>query len=802
MFKFVTSSIIVVLFTACGTKYTIPNLYETNKTSKIVKPKNYEKVQTAFKNSKLNQAKSSQWLDSTKPIELNIIGPVYKNPIEKQSIAYKKLSALIKKISKDPKLLDKLSGKNLSQYFSKINYTPYKLASDEDAKFNAVYDKRYDDKEQLVSILRQTNAAGIDKSERTLALWINPEELKENKYTLEGFKTVKTDTKERNAHYYHLTKTNSKGEDNQEIVNALLMLLQDSIPEYVSIDRADMLKDGESFRIIYDNPDATATGEVYKFTIKNELDKLKEKLDKSTDKKEVKQLQEDIKTLESSRQWRTFQTKQLMYTTPVSQETINLLKEYDYIQTAHTYNRLTVETTKEISQALNISLADPYIMTVFEQYRVLLNQLGIYVGDVSPKGKAYYLVGMDRFKNDEDRMNSENRFLMAYDLQDSTGLNDSEKVIEKKQYGQYFGLSNSGINIFDKIYQDIYSQLGKPIKIVKDLYGLHIGNKKFSYLVEDKNEISICDINKNKECQVVQLQINDTYKNLVNKTALSPDEKTIYFLGFNNQNQYIIQSYDILTNTKLLERNHSTNFTSVPIMNSATLPYYQSIFKISPNGEMISVQVSGDKTKVFDTANFKELAQLPTGIFKFSHDSKYIAISYPYKSDGFIISIHHKCEIYESRNFKLLNTYIADPKYRQKSGDLVGAMPEYFDTKNNLLFINHNKRIVSWNYEAGSTKESYTARKDIVESFAMINTISENKRYIIYLVPKSSTSLKISLFDTKHNQFVYDIDLSSVFAVDMGSKMVFIKDNHLILKLDEAIKIYDLSVLKVLGDEF
>ena len=58
-----------------------------------------DNIKLAFENSKKVYTSNSRWFDRVEPLELTIIGPVYKNPGEKETVAYKKLSALLHRLN-------------------------------------------------------------------------------------------------------------------------------------------------------------------------------------------------------------------------------------------------------------------------------------------------------------------------------------------------------------------------------------------------------------------------------------------------------------------------------------------------------------------------------------------------------------------------------------------------------------------------------------------------------------------------------------------------------------------------------
>ncbi|MDA7817993.1 hypothetical protein N9A28_07370 [Sulfurimonas sp.] len=600
------SFIIAVLLTIVGCGGGAPKVSQQQ--AQIKKPANYEKVQAAFKDSLNVYNSHSRWYQDKEQLELTIVGPVYKNPIEKESKAYKKLATLLKKIAKDKTILDKLSNSDISKRYSKVNYVPYKLGSQEDATFSAVYEQRLDSKDKLTQTLQQLGGNGVDRVGQTLAIWINSDDLKNNMYTLEGYKTVKNSTKNRNSAYYHLSKAKSNGTNNQEIINAVLATLQLSIPEYVAIDRKDMLKQGETFRIITDNPDGTATGKVYKFDIESEVDNLNEEKAKTTDLNKLKELDRQIVAVKASKAWREYETKQLLYTTPVNQEDINVLNKYKYTNTTKTFNQLTTTDANEISKALHYALPDPFLMVTFEQYRMLLNQLEMNIGGIDNVLKAHYIRGINAKESKEKLSNNVSDALydfslnipiiqyvtighMAYDaLDDAEAVN---RIVEDKQYSYFFGCSkhnvkNEGLQLINKV------------NLANIDFGLVLrenNNDEFIYTAINKDETLIFTVNKKKNGQqigylkdVLTMRTLQEFHNLpkINrvfefKTFSRKMYQKIQF-GANNHTVLLftgrnIELYDLKQNKVV--RTFSNGGEDVKFM------------KVSPNGKYLLAGLSG-----------------------------------------------------------------------------------------------------------------------------------------------------------------------------------------------------------------
>ncbi|MDA7816723.1 WD40 repeat domain-containing protein [Sulfurimonas sp.] len=735
--------------------------------AQIKKPANYEKVQAAFKDSLNVYNANSRWFQDKESLELTIIGPVYKNPIEKESEAYKKLATLLKKIAKDKTLLDKLSNSDMSKRYSKINYVPYKLGSSEDATFSAVYEQRLDSKDKLTQTLQQLDGNGVDRVGQTLAIWINPQDLKNNMYTLEGYKTVKNSTKNRNSAYYHLSKVKSNGTKNQDIVNAVLATLQLSIPEYVEIDRKDMLKQGETFRIITDNPDGTATGKVYKFDIETEVDKLNEKKKQTTDQNQIAKLDKQIKAVKASKAWREYETKQLLYTTPVSQEDINVLNRYKYISAKNIFNQLTTTDAKEISKALRYALPDPFLMVTFEQYRVLLNELGIYVGDISQVMKAYYLKGVNKLEAEKA-----NEVLFAEVYLTMVGVNlykEMNQVKEKEQIASFYPtsfnlLDNNGLKL---AVTKQMKQLGK-----ERLYINHDENRLDYVFADDgiyykpssEDNLYICNEENNFQCRVHSLKLGENIGKV--KIRVSPDNKYLY-ISVPNKN--LLHVYDNNT-LKLIFTKHidihmflaSKNGQLHIVTNNNTLytldiKKKKNIFqqylglekvrkiKFSRHKRYLSI-IKEKNILIYDSVKNKILGDIngnsSYGVV-FSDDEDLITSA----PDKYTRNVYKLPSLEQLSNFKLPEKY-----YDSWNGNY--NIPLYFDENNQLLIQIKSNMIISWDYKNNKIVTTDLIKFDsLSKGYLSIN--EDKKRYIRFIVRHSIMIHKLVLYDKKLKRYFF-----------------------------------------------
>ena len=231
------------------------------------------KVSQGFDKAEDLKQSHSKWYDREEKLPLTIIATAYINPEVLDTKEYKLYTGLVKKIAKNPKLLGDVSKK-----YSSVKYVNYLKNSEAKRKFIAAYKNRFNDKEVLTDILRPDN----ETPSQELLIRINYDELKKGNLTIEGYKTVKEKNKKRNSYYYVLRKVNysklSKEKQKEAIYDSLVTILQLSIPEYVSINRDKLIKKDKALRFLKANGDGTYTGEVWKFSLDNEIKKVKDEI--------------------------------------------------------------------------------------------------------------------------------------------------------------------------------------------------------------------------------------------------------------------------------------------------------------------------------------------------------------------------------------------------------------------------------------------------------------------------------------------------------------------------------------------
>jgi WD40 repeat protein len=270
--KLLKLAVILFLFIGCANDTQTAKINVVKKDAKVTTIQ--QKVAKAFNNAQTLKKEHSKWFDRDEKVPLTIIATAYIDPKAPRTKEYQLYKAYAKIIAKNPSIL----GKEISSKFSSIKFVDYSKSEKAKNKFNASYNYRYKNKKILTDILRPDT----EKPSAEILIRLNYEELKKGNLTIEGYKTIKQKNLKRNSYYYTLRKVNynklSQKEKQQAIFNSIKAVLQLSIPEYVSIDRKKLIKDGEVIRFITQNSNGEYNGEVWRYTVDDRIKKVKEKL--------------------------------------------------------------------------------------------------------------------------------------------------------------------------------------------------------------------------------------------------------------------------------------------------------------------------------------------------------------------------------------------------------------------------------------------------------------------------------------------------------------------------------------------
>ena len=303
-----------IFFVGCGSS-------SLNLTKEQYIKKNIEK-------SKEMQKKYSKWSDDEK-IPLTIVAVGYVNPEIKKTKEYKRYKNVLNLLNKNSTALDSVLGFKLSDKFYPIKVVDFEKG-DNLLKFNAAYDKRFDNKDVLTDILRPTN----EHPSAEILFRINYNKLQNGVLQIEGYKTIKRKGKKRNSYYYYLVKNNySKLNDKKQkeaVLQSISAAMQLSIPQYVSIDRKKLLAQRKPLKILTQLNNKKFEGKIYK--AKNQL-------------------------INS-------QTKEIFFTTPLTEEDLEILYKNKYVS-FNNDSDLNKTQINEIITALNRKLLDPTLDSLF-----------------------------------------------------------------------------------------------------------------------------------------------------------------------------------------------------------------------------------------------------------------------------------------------------------------------------------------------------------------------------------------------------------------------------------------------------
>jgi hypothetical protein len=243
------------------------------------------KVNEAFSNALKIQESRSSWYDNRQEaVPLKIVTTAYVHPNVKKLPEYAYLNQLAKLVGSNKGQLDvfveqkvssnKLtaffkSDKKLSESFSAITVNDYDSNNVFQDKLSAAFRFQKSDKDSLNDALREYSAPGIEQIGAEIVFGIDYDEYQKGNLTLFGYKTIKDTTHERNSYFYTLTKKDyaklSDNEKKEAVLNGFLTALQLSIPEYVSIDRNNLVDATKPLYVMRKVSEINYQGEIYKY---------------------------------------------------------------------------------------------------------------------------------------------------------------------------------------------------------------------------------------------------------------------------------------------------------------------------------------------------------------------------------------------------------------------------------------------------------------------------------------------------------------------------------------------------------
>jgi len=278
----------VLFIISCSTPKTpTSNLLVANKEGVQLQ----HKVNQAFEDAPLLQEKHSKWYNREEKLPLTIVTTAYIDPATTKTKEYYAYKKLIQKIAKNPALL----GEEFNAKYTSIKFVDFAKSADAQRKFQAAYNLQRDDKEKLSDILQPDQ----EHPSQELLLFLDLEELNKGHLTIRGYKSVKQKNKERNSYFYTLKKQNyanlSTKEKNQALINSLKTALRLSIPEYVSVDRKQLLKTEQPLRFVVPNGDGSFHAEVWRYGIDNQAKSISAQISTLQGEKSHLQEQQQLK---------------------------------------------------------------------------------------------------------------------------------------------------------------------------------------------------------------------------------------------------------------------------------------------------------------------------------------------------------------------------------------------------------------------------------------------------------------------------------------------------------------------------
>jgi hypothetical protein len=538
------------------------------------------KVKQAFSRSTEASSERAKWFDRSEAVDLTIIGPVYDDVTFIDNALYQKFYGLLEKISADKTTLDRLGHGKISDRYRSITFIPYRVGSPESEKINAVYANRLYDKDQLNDVLRSYTSK---KDYQEMSIAINSNALANGLFALEGYKTVRYGAKKQNSHYYNLIKPDVKRVENQIIIDALLTILKLPIPEYISIERNDIMGK-TALKIVNPNTDGSHTATVYKMQTDLEIEKLnvlrtKELEATPSDAVTInKKYDEYVANIRKSEQWITYQTRQLLHTTPMSQGGMDTLYQHHYLDRSYDANKLLPSQAERIGFVMGTQLPDFYLTLSYDLYKTKLNSFGVNIASVKKIVDTYYVKGEKLTQHEqsaESKASVSNFFrgfanvtlsLMARSSMPVFDSIDVEytSIKEDLQEGPFYPVSQfayAGIGL-KKIYQAQMGAFDHSLQTIPS--GTNYVLTKGTY------EIGLPDENDDSKYNFYNMR---THKPLYTKSLAQIESEETYTLiennGFTSEDRYaecvtlqkkMIDSFDITTpNNNRIEVYRCTN---------------------------------------------------------------------------------------------------------------------------------------------------------------------------------------------------------------------------------------------------
>ncbi|WP_438465296.1 hypothetical protein [Marinomonas sp. PE14-40] len=266
-FKLVSSIFLAISLVGCNTVEEKPS-----------EPANiFDELELKVSVAKAAKSNSSSWSDpDVKGIKL--VGPIYQTGFEKRSSATKALAKVLQYIESNPNKLPQLTERSLSEQFTNFSVSDFVLGDNEFSYIPAVFNVGYGDEAALNAVLNIVLEAN---GPAEIGFYIDAQAWQKDIISLQGYKSIKANGKERNSTWYHY-RLNLEGQDSKAKVDALLRMslyaIGSDIREFASIDRDAVMKFNDKDYVV-----ERANGDTFAFVYQDRIKLIEKEIERKID---------------------------------------------------------------------------------------------------------------------------------------------------------------------------------------------------------------------------------------------------------------------------------------------------------------------------------------------------------------------------------------------------------------------------------------------------------------------------------------------------------------------------------------